>query len=172
MAAVLLAAVSIPLALLIVIAVRCTSRGPVLNRTLRLGRGGRVFTHYRFRNRTVDPVALTPVGRFIGNLSLDEIPSLWNVLRGDLSIVGPRPPKPSEVDFSSVEWQRVLSIRPGLCSLGGLTFLERFNDTPVHERIKPDIEYVDQRSWWLDVCVMTKAAALWLRMGHFKGPQK
>lgn len=104
--------------------VRLTSPGPVLFRQRRVGRGGVEFTLLKFRTMRVHQAALqvtakgdpriTPIGRWLRLLKLDELPELWNVMRGDMSLVGPRPEVPRYVDLASPLWQEVLRARPGI----------------------------------------------------------
>jgi len=145
------------------------STGGLINVTRRVGQGGRGFAHYRFKTRVGVPPLPTRFGRLIGNLSLDDIPGFWNVICGDLSLVGPRPARVEEVQFEDPRWQKVLTVRPGLCSPSILTLLDRFNLTDVQQRIEPDVAYVDRRSWVMDVRLMLTALWRWLRMGHLKG---
>jgi lipopolysaccharide/colanic/teichoic acid biosynthesis glycosyltransferase len=129
--------------------------------TIRVGRGGKQFSHYRFRTMEVQSARThsggdtalrkTRFGRLIGNLSLDDLPTLVNVLRGDRSIVGPRPEVPDKVDLKSEEWRKVLEVRPGLVGLGALTYLGAYNSTSVGERIKPELYYVEHQSLLLDL---------------------
>jgi lipopolysaccharide/colanic/teichoic acid biosynthesis glycosyltransferase len=111
----------------------------------------------------------TRFGRLIGNLSLDDLPTLVNVLRGDRSIVGPRPEVPDKVDLKSEEWRKVLEVRPGLVGLGALTYLGAYNSTSVGERIKPELYYVEHQSLLLDLKIMGRAIYWLARMGHLKG---
>src|SRR5258706_6075253 len=124
----------------IALVIKLTSRGPVLFRQQRVGMNGRQFTFFKFRSMVVDadqqkeklqhlnemdgPVfkikhdpRVTRVGRFLRKFSLDELPQMWNVLRGDMSLVGPRPPVPSEVQKYEHWARRRLSVRPGLTCL-------------------------------------------------------
>lgn len=156
-------------AALIAIAIKVESRGPILIATKRVGKGGRVFSHYRFRTMSGSPLRKTRLGRFIGNLSLDDIPTLMNVWRGDLSIIGPKPEAPENVDLTSPNWQRVLSVRPGLSGLGLLTYLADYNKTAVSERIKPEVYYVEHQSLRFDTLLLFRTFRAWLRMGHLKG---
>lgn len=158
-----------PLALIIALAIKLESPGPVIRLTQRVGRYGKPFFHYRFRTRSGTPPQYTRFGRFIGNLTLDEIPTLWNILKGDLSVVGPRPEHPDKVDLNDPDWQTVLSVRPGWAGLGGLTFLTQYNQTSVKERIQPEIWYVENQSFLLDLQILAKSFYLWTRMGHLKG---
>lgn len=113
-----------PVMFVALVAVRLTTSGPALFRQVRLGRQAKPFTLVKFRTMTVgEPGAavtargdsrITPVGRLLRKSKLDELPELWNILRGDMSFVGPRPEVPRYVDTSDPRWQRVLSVRPGL----------------------------------------------------------
>lgn len=142
---------------------------PVIFGGQRVGKGGRLFTHYRFRTMAGQPLRKTPFGRRIGNLSLDDLPTLWNVLRGDMSLIGPRPEGPDTVDFADSDWQKVLSIKPGVISLGILTLLDSYNATSVKERIQPEVEYAAHQSLRYDLSLIGRALVLWLKMGHLKG---
>jgi lipopolysaccharide/colanic/teichoic acid biosynthesis glycosyltransferase len=105
-------------------AVRATSSGPAFFRQPRVGRGGRLFTLWKLRTmRTAangpevtarGDDRITPIGRFLRRSKLDELPQLWNVVRGDMSLVGPRPEVPRYVDPQDPLWKRVLSVRPGI----------------------------------------------------------
>ena len=162
-----------PLALVLALIIQLESRGPLLFNSRRVGKGGKQFFYHRLRlvkgspYRT--PYEHTRFGRFIGNLSLDEIPALLNVLNGEMSLVGPRAEKPEKVDLSDPDWQKVLSVKPGLFGLGGLTFLDKYNQTSVRDRIQPEVYYVDNRSFLLDTKILLKTLYYWIRMGHVKG---
>lgn len=125
-AALLLVAFS-PLLLVLVVAVRLGSPGPAFFRQQRVGRGGRLFTLVKLRTMRQQPAGatasyvtasgdprITRLGRLLRATKLDELPQLWNVLRGELSFVGPRPEVPSLVDLGDPRWVRVLETRPGL----------------------------------------------------------
>ncbi|NPV48023.1 MAG: exopolysaccharide biosynthesis polyprenyl glycosylphosphotransferase [Armatimonadetes bacterium] len=160
-----------PLMLLVALAIKLESRGPVFFCQRRLGQGGVPFRFYKFRSMTVgaeqarceleqcnevsgpvfkmrqDP-RTTRVGRFIRRASIDEMPQLWNVLRGDMSLVGPRPPLPDEVACYE-QWQRErLAVRPGLTCIWQVSGR---SDVPFEEWVRMDIEYVRTRSFWLDL---------------------
>jgi lipopolysaccharide/colanic/teichoic acid biosynthesis glycosyltransferase len=149
--------------------------GPVLFAQTRVGRRGRHFRCYKLRSmicgadrmkaelmqkshhsdpRTfkmaVDP-RVTTVGRLIRKTSLDEVPQLWNVIIGDMSLVGPRPPVPSEVSRYSGEDFRRLEVRPGLTCIWQISGR---GDIPFHQQVKLDIDYIEQRSLWLDAKLM------------------
>jgi lipopolysaccharide/colanic/teichoic acid biosynthesis glycosyltransferase len=111
----------------------------------------------------------TAFGRAIGNLSLDDLPTLLNVLKGDMSIIGPRAEVPGKVYLDSIEWRKVLSVRPGLTGLGAITYLSAYNSTPVSELIGPEVYYVEHQSLLLDLRILG-GTILWLaRTGHLKG---
>ena len=158
-----------PLAIIIAFGTKLDSPGPVIVSTRRVGRGGRLFSHYRFRTMAGNPLQKTRFGRFIGNRSLDDLPTLWNVVRGDMSLIGPRPEIPEKVDLSDANWRKVLSVRPGLSGLGLLTLRERYNQTPVQERLQPEVYYAEHSSFLFDVQLMLQTLYWWLRMGHVKG---
>lgn len=174
----------IPLFLAIALVVKCTSTGPIFYSSLRLGRHGRLFKFWKFRSMyrdadqklgqllESDPALkrewslyfklkhdprVTPIGKFLRKTSLDELPQFWNVLIGELSIVGPRPYLPSErkdiekVVGSAIE--QMLSIRPGLTGIwqtSGRSFLT------FEQRVKLDLHYVGARSFLFDLRLIAK----------------
>lgn len=123
-----------PLLAILAIAVRLESRGPAIFRQQRCGRGGRPFTIYKFRSMSTDPDAegkgfepgqrrrVTRVGALLRKSKLDELPQLFNVLKGDMSMVGPRPEVPKYVELYPERWAKALSIRPGLTDPASLEF--------------------------------------------------
>lgn len=175
-AAILLLFVLLPFLLATVFLVIVTSPGPVIFRQERCGRGGRRFTCYKFRtmvdkaerlkpsllpsNEMTGPVfkmhndpRVTPLGRLLRKTSIDELPQLWNVVRGEMSLVGPRPPLPEEVATYTDRERRRLSVLPGITCLwqvsgrSNLSF-ERWIDL--------DLEYVERRSFWFDIWVLLR----------------
>jgi lipopolysaccharide/colanic/teichoic acid biosynthesis glycosyltransferase len=155
--------VSLPLAGAIALLVLATGGRPVLYRGERVGRGGRVFTMYKFR--TLRPGAearlgpylgeelvrrtqaeFAPAGRWLKATQLDEIPQFWNVLRGDMSLVGPRPIRPVFFEELAHElpayWQRLV-VRPGLT---GLAQVRRGYETSMAEKLAHDLEWIADRS--------------------------
>lgn len=112
-----------PALLVASVAILVTTGRPVLFRQIRVGRGGRPFTLLKLRTMRAEcgsgvtaagDARVTPIGRVLRRTKLDEVPELWNVARGDMALVGPRPEVPAFVDLASPRWQRVLSVRPGL----------------------------------------------------------
>jgi exopolysaccharide biosynthesis polyprenyl glycosylphosphotransferase len=172
-----------PLLLLIAMAIKLTSKGPVIYRQKRCGLGGRRFTLYKFRsmvhgadklradleehNELQGPVfkisndpRMTSTGRWLRKFSLDELPQLWNILRGDMSFVGPRPPLAEEV-AQYEKWQRRrLRMRPGLTCLWAL---EGRNELVFRRWMQLDLFYIDHWSLWLDLKIFVKTIPLVLR---------
>ncbi|MBM4429402.1 MAG: sugar transferase [Chloroflexi bacterium] len=166
-----------PLLILIALAIWITSGLPILYRWQVVGLGGRPFTGYKFRTMVPDadrlkasllahnemsgPVfkmkddpRITSIGRVLRKLSLDEMPQLWSVLKGDMSLVGPRPPLQSEwVQFK--DWQRrKLSVKPGMTSLWLIR--GRSDVTDFDDWARLDLEYIDRWSLWLDFEILLK----------------
>ncbi|MBI5381492.1 MAG: sugar transferase [Opitutae bacterium] len=175
LATVLLAALS-PLYLAVALAVRLSSPGPILYRQPRAGLNGRAFTMYKFRSMRADaeqqqaalasqnemrgPVfkvthdpRVTPLGRILRRHSLDELPQLWNVLRGEMSLVGPRPLPLEEVRrFADDAHRRRLSVRPGLTCLWQISGRNDIAD--FEDWVRLDLAYIDQWSLWLDCKIL------------------
>jgi lipopolysaccharide/colanic/teichoic acid biosynthesis glycosyltransferase len=155
------------------LAIVLESGRPVLFRQVRVGRGGREFGMYKFRSMVTNAAALGPyyttdddpritrVGRFLRRTSIDELPQLLNVLRGDMSLVGPRPDLPVQRDlYSASEWDERCSVRPGLTGLAQA--LVRSEATQA-ERLALDLRYVREQSLALDLRIM------WLTLGRLGG---
>ncbi len=162
---------SAPLMLVAAVAIKLDSPGPVLFSHMRLGRNGQPFQMLKFRSMYQDAAArqvslvsdndiagpvfkirsdprVTAVGKFIRKYSLDELPQLWHVLVGDMSLVGPRPPIPDEVARYE-PWQRErLAVKPGLTCIWQVSGR---SDVPFDEWVRMDIEYVRRRNMWLDL---------------------
>ncbi len=169
-----------PALLLIAVLVKLTSPGPILYRQVRSGLGGRRFTLYKFRSMVEDaekqrlslsqfnelrgPVfkmaqdpRVTPLGRWLRRFSLDELPQLWNVFRGDMSFVGPRPALPEEVEQYEAWQRRRLRMRPGLTCTW---VLEGRNHVDFERLIQLDLSYIDNWSLWLDLKISLKTIPL------------
>lgn len=121
----------LPVLSLIAFAVWCSAPGPILFRQIRVGQFGKHFTMYKFRSmRSVAGLPLTcsgdprvtKVGRFLRAYKLDELPQLWNIMRGDMAWIGPRPEIPEFVDMNDPLWQQVLQLRPGLADAASFAF--------------------------------------------------
>jgi lipopolysaccharide/colanic/teichoic acid biosynthesis glycosyltransferase len=136
--------VAAPVMAVVAVAVRATMGRPVLFRQPRTGRHGEVFTVVKFRTMVEGPGddagRLTPLGAFLRSTSLDELPELWNVMRGDMSLVGPRPLLVPYLDRYSERQARRHEVRPGLT---GLAQVEGRNATSWDDRLELDVRYVD-----------------------------
>ena len=156
------AVVAAPVMLVIALAVRCESAGPALFRQQRVGRGGRTFLIYKFRTMSVDSPSfglkparmdderVTRVGRFLRRTSLDELPQLLNVLRGEMSLVGPRPEQPFLAE-RYMDWQRErLQVLPGMTGWWQVNGRKQ----PMHDHVEDDLFYVRHRSLWLDLRIL------------------
>jgi lipopolysaccharide/colanic/teichoic acid biosynthesis glycosyltransferase len=152
------------------VAIKLGSRGPVIYRQRRIGRDDRPFEMWKLRTMVAgsDPVGVgtvvyrddprvTRAGRFLRRSSLDEVPNLVNVLRGEMAIVGPRPTIPAQVDDYTPRQRRRHEVLPGIT---GWAQVQGRAGIPWEERIELDIEYVDRRSFALDARILAKT--LWL----------
>ncbi len=171
---------ALPFVLLIALAIRLTSRGPVLFRQLRIGRGNRMFYALKFRTMFVDSSdrlnhylendpamrvqwesvhklkedpRVTGIGRFLRRFSLDELPQIWNVLAGDMSLIGPRPIVISEIERYGLDYEAYEAVRPGLT---GLWQVSGRNDTTYQERVNYDSYYVRNWSLRLDLHIIAR----------------
>ena len=147
----------------VAVAIRLTSRGPVLFRQERAGRDGRPFAFYKFRTmRTeVDPFGpspksgddprLTKLGRFLREYSLDELPQLFNIVKGDMSVVGPRPLYLAQIPEWNERQRKRLLVRPGLT---GLAQISGRGALTREEKLELDATYVEQASLRLDACIL------------------
>ncbi|WP_203725035.1 sugar transferase [Paractinoplanes durhamensis] len=165
-----------PLLLAVALCVRVTSRGPVLFRQVRVGRDGRLFRIFKFRSMYVDAEArlaelrhlnehdgvlfkirddprVTGVGRWLRRFSVDELPQLLNVALGQMSLVGPRPPLPSEVAAYADDVRRRLAVKPGMT---GLWQVSGRSDLPWEEAVRLDLRYVENWSLSLDLVILLR----------------
>ena len=166
-----------PVFLLTAILVKVTSPGPIIFSQVRVGKYGRHFKFYKFRSMYIDAEArkaellkhnesgdgvifkmkhdprITPVGRFIRKFSIDELPQLFNVLLGDMSLVGPRPPLPQEVKSYSIEERKRLNITPGITCIWQVSGR---SELPFHKQMALDKEYIASRSTWKDFVILLK----------------
>jgi lipopolysaccharide/colanic/teichoic acid biosynthesis glycosyltransferase len=156
--------VAAPVVALATLAIRATLGAPVLYRQQRVGRGGVVFDILKLRTMRLgtgdDGARLTPLGRILRAWSIDELPQLWNVLRGDMSLVGPRPLLPEYLGRYSPEQARRHAVRPGLT---GLAQVEGRNALGWNERFALDVRYVDERTLGLDLRILVRTLGCWLR---------
>lgn len=157
---------TLPAQALIAVLVRRKMGSPVLFRQLRPGKDGRIFELVKFRTMlTPDPARglvtdeqrMTPFGQFLRSTSLDELPALWNVVRGDMSLVGPRPLLVQYLDRYSPQQARRHEVRPGVT---GLAQVSGRNAITWDEKLAKDVEYVDTRGLLLD------AQIIWQTVGQ------
>jgi lipopolysaccharide/colanic/teichoic acid biosynthesis glycosyltransferase len=161
----------------IALAIRLDSPGPLFFRQVRVGENGRLFTCWKFRSMYRDAERrkgeliplnemsgaifkmrndprVTRVGRFLRRTSLDELPQFWNVLLGEMSLVGTRPPTPEEVTGYGHRHRKRICIKPGITGLWQVSGRNDIRD--FDEVVRLDIEYIDQWSLWLDVKILMK----------------
>jgi lipopolysaccharide/colanic/teichoic acid biosynthesis glycosyltransferase len=175
-----------PLIALTALSIKVFDRGPILYRQRRVGRDGEVFELLKFRSMVVgaerlivdlrdrnantgllfkvyDDPRITRLGRTIRRLSIDELPQLWNVLRGEMSLVGPRPLAVEPQDFGPIENKRH-SVPPGIT---GYWQIAGCNDLTYEEMIKLDLAYIQNRSLLLDIWLLLRTPAA---LVHRRGP--
>ncbi len=164
----------LPLLIMLACLIKVGSPGPVLYRNLRIGRRGRSFVCYKLRTmvsgaddlreglrsrnerkgpifKIVNDPRVTATGRFLRQYSLDELPQLWNVLKGDMSLVGPRPHPVDDFERYELEHVRRLDVTPGITGLWQITA----RDDPSFERnMELDLEYIERWSFWLDLRIL------------------
>jgi len=175
-ALVLLLALAVPITV-IALVIKVTSPGPVFVKQTRVGRFGKPFVFYKFRSMLKDAELLrdgleddniheaptvfklrrdprvTPVGRFMRRTSIDELPNLFNVLRGDMSLIGPRPPLPREVAHYSARDMQRLAAMPGMT---GLWQIRGRSEIPFENMVEIDLEYIERWSLWLDLYIVLR----------------
>ncbi len=146
-------------------------KGSIFYNALRLGKNGEIFKMYKFRSMKIDAPdlrnedgstfnseddpRLTKIGKFIRKTSLDETPQLLNIIKGDMSIIGPRPDLPEHLELYEGNEEHKLDIRPGVTGFNQAYYR---NTIPWKERIKNDIYYIDYLSFWLDIKIFVKTA--------------
>lgn len=168
-----------PLLILVALLIKLSSPGPVLFRQTRIGYGGKPFTILKFRSMRLNDSKvsitlsndnrITPVGRIIRKTKIDELPQLWNILRGDMSVVGPRPDVPGYSDQLKGDDQLIWTVRPGLTGLDSLTYpaeqsiLDKQEDPQSYydqvlwpAKVAINVVYVKTRSFWLDLSILLR----------------
>lgn len=166
----------LPVWLLIGCLIKITSRGPVIYRQTRIGMGGLPFVFYKFRSmrdgadaerhtvehlnttggptfKAEDDPRITPLGKILRRTSLDEIPQLWIVLTGQMSLVGPRPPLPEEVECYRDDQMARLGVPQGLTCLWQINGR---SDISFEEQVRLDLDYIARRSIWLDLYILIR----------------
>jgi lipopolysaccharide/colanic/teichoic acid biosynthesis glycosyltransferase len=180
-------AVLSPLLLLLVVMIPLASKGPVFYTARRVGRGGRLFKVYKFRSMVAHAAELGPgitgagdprvtgLGRLLRRTKLDEVPQLLNVVRGDMSLVGPRPEGPQYVELYTPEQRRVLNVRPGVTSpasvghrsedqlLCGSDCESTYVREVLPRKLEIELDYLARRTFWTDFAVIAKTLLALLR---------
>jgi exopolysaccharide biosynthesis polyprenyl glycosylphosphotransferase len=165
-----------PIYLITAIVIKLESPGPVFFSQNRVGKWGRIFKMYKFRSMRTDAEKLknellsenetggiifkmkndpriTAVGKFIRKFSIDELPQLWNVLKGDMSLVGPRPPVPEEVSQYNLSNRKRLNITPGITCIWQISGRSLIN---FEGQVRLDIQYIQNQSFWGDIKILIK----------------
>ncbi len=173
-----------PLLLVIAILVKASSDGPVFYRWYVAGEGGYPFMSFKFRSmyanadqikaqlahlnemlgpafKITDDPRITPLGRWIRRYSLDELPQLYSVLKGDMTLVGPRPPLVNEYELFTTYQKQKMLVRPGLTCLWQVNGRNRIND--YDDWVRLDLEYIRTWSIWLDIRILFKTVGEVLR---------
>ena len=166
-----------PLFLIVALLIRLDSKGPIFFSQLRVGKGGKEFKFWKFRSMYIDAEQhqqelmkknempggvlfkikrdprVTRVGRVLRKFSIDELPQLWNVLRGEMSLVGPRPPLPTEVQKYTCHQRKRLEVTPGITCIWQISGR---SDIPFHQQVEMDIKYIHNQSLRYDLIILFK----------------
>jgi lipopolysaccharide/colanic/teichoic acid biosynthesis glycosyltransferase len=177
LASVILMILLIPLFAVIMALIYKSSPGPVFYKQTRVGRWGKLFTMWKFRSMYLDAdqrlkeikaqnemaggvlfkmkndPRIFPVGKFIRKASIDELPQLWNVFKGDMSLVGPRPALPSEVNQYSLQDRQRLEVIPGITCIWQVSGR---SNIPFPQQVQLDVQYIQSQSVWLDIKLLLK----------------
>jgi lipopolysaccharide/colanic/teichoic acid biosynthesis glycosyltransferase len=176
-----------PLFVVLAVLIRLTSPGPVFHRTPRVGKDGEIFRLFKFRSMVADAAKLgpaitasgdwriTPVGRLLRRTKVDELPQLFNVVKGEMSLVGPRPEDPRYLAFYTPDQLRILRVLPGITSAASLSYRheERMLTGPDWEtayctavlpaKLAIDLEYLAKRTLWSDLKLILHTVACMLK---------
>lgn len=171
--AVLLLILCVPFFVVIALLIKRDTAGPALFRQQRVGKDGRTFLLYKFRTMYSDTPAyalkpddadeskITPVGAFLRATALDELPQLVNVLKGEMSLVGPRPEMPFVVQMYTPSQRQRLAVKPGIT---GPWQLSSVRHLPIHQNIHYDLEYIKNQSFRLDLRILLRTLGFCARM--------
>jgi lipopolysaccharide/colanic/teichoic acid biosynthesis glycosyltransferase len=167
-----------PLIILISFAIKIGSSGPILFSQKRVGMDGKLFTLIKFRSMMINQESnntatakgdnrITTIGVFLRRYKLDELPELWNVLKGEMSLVGPRPDVPGYADNLKEEDRRILELRPGITGTASLKYSneeemlaeqddpQKYNDEVIFpDKVKINLEYYENQTLWLDIKII------------------
>jgi lipopolysaccharide/colanic/teichoic acid biosynthesis glycosyltransferase len=179
-AALLLLLPGLPLMAIAFVLVRLTSRGPALFRQCRVGQNGVIFCLYKIRSMTLNAEAhtgpawtqaadprVTRIGHFLRKFHLDELPQLFNVLKGEMSLVGPRPERPEFVEVLSKQlpaYENRLAVRPGITGLAQLNLPPDSDLDSVNRKVILDLEYIQTAGLWLDLRLIVATALRFLKL--------
>ena len=175
-------AVLSPLLVIVAVLIKIDSPGTVLFRGLRAGKDGRPFHIFKFRTMVQNAAQLglgitsagdpriTRVGRWLRRTKIDELPQLWNVIRGEMSLVGPRPEDTRYVALYTDEQRRILSVRPGITSPASIQFRHEESMLPPGDvdayvrnvmpaKIEIELRYLERRSFWSDLVMLARTAS-------------
>ncbi len=153
----------LPVFVIVAIAIKISDKGPAIFKQERAGQDGRPFTFYKFRTmklgvepfgqspKTGEDPRLTKIGRFLREYSLDELPQLFNVIKGDMSIVGPRPLYISQISEINDYHKKRLLVKPGLT---GLSQIYGRSELTEKANLDLEVEYVEKQSFWLDIKII------------------
>jgi len=166
-----------PLFLMVTLLIRLDSKGSIFFSQMRVGKQGKLFKMWKFRSMYIDAEArkatlikqnemkggvlfkmkkdprITWVGRFIRKFSIDELPQLWNVFIGDMSLVGPRPPLPIEVEQYTPYQRRRLAVTPGITCIWQVSGR---SEIPFEKQVQMDLDYIANQSFWFDITLLLK----------------
>lgn len=159
----------IPVILILILAIKISVKGPVIYSQNRIGKDGKTFTIYKFRSMHIgteeglpllsgkQDQRITPVGRFMRKHKLDEIPNFFNVLKGEMSLVGPRPEQQyfiEQIVAKKPEYKLLHNIKPGITSWGQVKYGYASNVDEMLDRLEYDIFYLNNRSLWFDLKIV------------------
>lgn len=155
-----------PLFLIVALMIRCNDRGPIFFCQKRVGLGGREFFIYKFRTMIVgaetkgpyftkrNDKRITRLGGFLRKSSIDELPQVVNILKGEMSLVGPRPDTPAQKTlYDAIDWEKRVSVRPGLT---GLAQVELRSEDSHESRLKLDLKYIENNDISLDILIILR----------------
>ena len=167
-----------PLLILISLLIKIDSAGPVLFSQKRVGKDGRLFTLVKFRSMNIKQnsnstntirgdIRITKIGELLRRYKLDELPELWNVIKGEMSLVGPRPDVPGYADGLKGRDREILKLRPGITGTASLKYAneeeilasqedpQKYNDEVIFpDKVKVNLEYYENQSLWLDIKII------------------
>ena len=167
-----------PLLILFSIAIKISSSGPVFFLQKRVGKDGKLFTLIKFRSMIVEhdnistatargDARITKIGEFLRKYKLDELPELWNVLKGEMSLVGPRPDVPGYADKLVGRDRDILKLRPGITGAASVKYVneeeilasqenpQKYNDEVIFpDKVKVNLDYYENQSFWLDIKII------------------